>query len=391
MKVNLACHVDVLRAKNHPNIAIQFAEAFASLKIDTELVVPYIFRQDNIKRKDIFSSYGLEYKFKITFLKTLLFRNSPIRLRYFLLLLFHAFRASKLLIKHILHLEREKRIVIATYNDILIPYILISKIFFLRNLKSLVWEHEFHRRKRDHWIYKNCSGIIATNSAIKKDLNREFGIPLYKIILSFNPVSERRLNFKYDKSEIRRKLNQNINAKVVVYTGKVGIGIKEVEYIIEAASLLPDFVFILTGGTPKVIKYYKQILNEKAMKNVVLTGFLPQYNDIKYYQCAADVLVSYYSKYDINVKYNLPAKICEYMSTKNPIVSCDFPALRDLLHMDNALLVEAEDPKALAVGIKKLIEDKKLSYYLANNAFNKVREITFENIARKIIDFVNTL
>ena len=121
-------------------------------------------------------------------------------------------------------------------------------------------------------------------------------------MISSNPVSKRRLDFIFDKKEIRKKIELDANSILIVYTGKLGIGIKEIEYILKAASFLPNFTFVLTNGTPKVVDYYKKILNQRAIKNVILTGYLPKYEEIKNYQCAADVLISYYSRYDLNIR-----------------------------------------------------------------------------------------
>ena len=79
------------------------------------------------------------------------------------------------------------------------------------------------------------------------------------------------------------------------------------------------------------------------------------------------------------------------MSTKNPIVTCNFPAIKDLLNADNALFVESENPWALAEGIKRLIEDKELAERIARNAYNSVQAITYENRAEAIIDFSASL
>lgn len=391
MKIELLSHIDVLRSKNYSNIVIQFADGFAANKCNVEVIVPYIYRRDNIKVRDIFSYYGLKYKFKVRFLKTLLFRNSPKHLYTLFLLFANALRCFLLFIKYLLRLNRSERIIIATANDILIPYIIFIKLLNANKIKIVPWEHEFHKRRRDFWVYQNSHGIITTNSVIKNEIVNQVGFSANKIILSYNPVSTARLSDRYDKTELRKKLGLNSNSPLVVYTGKLGIGIKENEYILASAELLPDYTFILTGGMPKVVRYYQNLLNKKGIKNVILTGFLHKYDDIKYYQYIADVLISYYSKYDINVKYNLPAKICEYMCTKNPIVTCDYPATRDLLNENNALFVEPENPKALAEGIKRLMEDKELASRLAQNAYETVKEITFEKIAKKIIDFVKIL
>jgi glycosyltransferase involved in cell wall biosynthesis len=76
--------------------------------------------------------------------------------------------------------------------------------------------------------------------------------------------------------------------------------------------------------------------------------------------------VMYYpSELSINKYRASPGKLFEYMAAKRPIVTADFPALREALGPDAALFVEKDNPDALAAGIRAVLGDEDLGERLA--------------------------
>ena len=374
------------------NVSVQFADGLASSGCSVEVVVPRVFRKDNIQRDQIFNYYGIEQSFRIRELKTFIYQKSFKHYILIMLMIHHFVFAMKLLFNRIKTKQNEQVIIISTLGYILLPYFIVFKSLIKdRMTKLITWEHEFHERKKEIWIYGKCDGILVTNSEIKKTLTVKYKVPSDKIFVTLNPISEKRLSNILDREKIRRELGIARGQITIVYTGKLSTENREVKYIIEAAALLPEYSFILTGGKPNVIKYFKEYLDNTKIKNVQLTGFLYKFDDLKYYQIAADILVSYYSKHDLDVRYNLPAKIGEYLTTKNPIVTVDHPATRDILNSSNVLFVEPDNPGALAEGIKKLVENKKIGNELALNAFKSALGITYRRTAEKTLDFLSGL
>ena len=126
------------------------------------------------------------------------------------------------------------------------------------------------------------------------------------------------------------------------------------DYLLEAARRLPEHLFVFTGGQPPVIRQLEAELRARGVRNTHFTGLLARPEDVRYYQQAADVLVSCYSIADhATAHHNLPNKITEYMTTGNPIVATDFPAVRDLLTDKNSILIEPESIDALVRGIRQ--------------------------------------
>ena len=79
--------------------------------------------------------------------------------------------------------------------------------------------------------------------------------------------------------------------------------------------------------------------------------------ETRFYQKAADVLVSYYSTDDHPYAYQqLPAKVAEYMASGNAIVAADYPAVHELLNAGNSWLVEAAQRGALTNALKRQLK-----------------------------------
>lgn len=400
MRVFVIGRYDPRRAAVMPIMEMQFAYGFAYNNCETKYFVPYIFghRYKKVykKKEDIFKDYGIPDIFKISFLLTLIYNHAPHFITAIYQILWHTIICLRVCL--IDNVVRKNQLLIFSYDvNALIPYTIVSKLFHLKYFKTLVWVFDLRyiKWKRYTFVYRNASGIVVPNNILIKELNKELKIPRSRFVLSYHPIMEHRLRLKYNKLQLRKELGLNNNKPLVVYTGKIFIGQKEVEYILRSAELLPEYQFVFTGGKPFVIKHYTVFLQKRGIKNVLFTGFLDNYADVRNYQHAADVLVSYYSQYDSkeygDPEHNLPAKICEYMGSRNPIVTCNRNGVSDLLNKDNALFVEADNPKVLAAGIKKLIEDRNITNRLAKNAYETVREITFEKRTKAIIDFVKTL
>jgi glycosyltransferase involved in cell wall biosynthesis len=183
------------------------------------------------------------------------------------------------------------------------------------------------------------------------------------------------------KDDARRGIGYAATEPLVVYTGKLGKGIAELEYILDAAALLPGVNFLFTGGKAETLAYMKGLCSQRKLYNVQFSGFINDVSFVRVYQAAADVLVSYYSAKDHAVEYNLPQKMMEYMFSGNPVVTPDFPASRPFVNDQTACLVAPDNPAALADGIRKLLADPGLSSQLAQRAKESVQEMTFEKKA----------
>jgi len=390
MKIYYFSPFDILRPRTNQISDTHLCEGFAENGCDVELIAPYVYRKDNVKKHRILEYYGVRTAYKIKILKTFFRETTPDSIKLSITCLYGFGVIIRLLLSNVLHLGDV--VVMSRNANLLLMPVFLKKMLRLQNgPKVICWVHEVVPKKSHSWVYRNADGVVGTNSAIVEDLLEKLHLPSNNLAVSMNPIAESQIQHVMAKAAARKVLNLNCSKPLIVYTGKLFIKQKEAEYILEAARQCPNFKFLLTGGKPNVIEYYKNWCAERNIHNVIFTGFLNNYTEVRYYQFAADVLVSYYSAQEHDVRYNLPNKICEYMLTRNPIVTCSFPAVKDTLNAANAIFVEPENPASLVQGIRMAVENKEEATRIAEQAFQDVKEMTFKKRTKLLLDFFQTL
>lgn len=389
MKLFYFTQYDIRWPRTNANADVRMCEGFAQSGCEVELIFPSIFRSQNLRMEELFDSYGIATKFKLRLLKIPIKHNTPERLQVLIKAIASTFVFVCSTVKYFLMLE--KLVFMSRDPNLLIPFILLKKILLLnRGPKIIVWAHEIIISKRTYvWVYANASAVVGTNTTIINDLNQKLGIPFEKLAVSLNPISDRQLRDALTKREARRFLGFESDKPLVVYTGATPE--IETQHILLAASELPTYCFLIVGANSTRAASLKYWCMRRNINNVQFVPFLKNYKEVCQYQYAADVLISYYSKHDHLVKYNLPNKICEYMLTRNPIVTWRLPSIADVLNESNAIFTEPESPVALALGIKHAIENKSESAMIAQKAYNDVRNMTYSRRARILMDFFKTL
>ena len=84
-----------------------------------------------------------------------------------------------------------------------------------------------------------------------------------------------------------------------------------------------------------------------------------------------------------------PLKMFEYMAAEKPILATQLPSVLEVLVDDkNAVLVEPDNPQALAQGIRRIMADREFSVRISAQARRDVRAYTWEERAQKIICFI---
>jgi hypothetical protein len=76
------------------------------------------------------------------------------------------------------------------------------------------------------------------------------------------------------------------------------------------------------------------------------------------------------------------------MTTGNPIVAADFPAVRDLLNRDNALLVRPDDLDALIEGLRYAVGRRDEAASLAARAQRDIAARTTEAVGVDLSRFL---
>lgn len=262
---------------------------------------------------------------------------------------------------------------------------------FGKRVKVIFESHLPPKNGFQRYVLRRVDGIIANSHRLAEKLIREFGVPEAKIIGTHQGVN---LNYvesiRKDKMECRRRTGLPLTQKLAVYTGKVYEGYEEIEYFVEAARWLsPDIEIVIVGGrADHVERLRERYRGEKALHFI---GFVRP-SEVFYYQFAADMLLLYYAPGNPLNDFRSPGKLFDYMASGNPIISADYPVLREILrNAGNSLLVPIANPKALAHTICKLAADEALCRRIATQARADIEEFTWVARASKIAAFIRIL
>jgi glycosyltransferase involved in cell wall biosynthesis len=160
--------------------------------------------------------------------------------------------------------------------------------------------------------------------------------------------------------------------------------------MMELAARHPDITFLLAGGEPPDVAGLQAQLDTRRLDNVLLTGFIPN-ADLPLYQAACDVLMMPYQKHvaassggDI-AAYLSPMKLFEYLACGRAILSSDLPVLREVLNLDNAVLLDPEDIDGWSAALDALQNDGQRRETLGQQARRDATLHTWEARARMIL------
>ncbi len=392
MKIYYFSPYDILRPRTNQVGDMRLCEGFVQNGCDVELIIPFVYRKDNIPKEKIREFYGLEDMFRIRYLKTWFTSDVSGKWMFSVMSLLNCLVFAGIMIRS--WFSKEHVYIISRTPMLLRPFLLIRMAvpFFCRKIRIISWIHELKLSPAYRFVYKHADGVMGTNSSLTNDLIKVTGKPADKTCVTLNPISSAQLRDRPTKEEARKETGLNGCHPLIIYTGKIGtLYNKEIIHILEAAQLLPDYHFLFTGGKAEAINILKEWCEKRNVKNVKFTGYIPDYTKIKYYQSAADILVSYYTSQGHDVRYNFPNKICEYMLTGNVAITPDFPANRDVANRNNVLFAEPENSESLAATIRRAAENPELSKQLAQQALKDMQDMTFRVRCQIIVQFLKTL
>ena len=237
---------------------------------------------------------------------------------------------------------------------------------------------------------KQLSGIVVISNALKLHLI-DSGISENNIVVAQSSADlDTYINNAKSKNELREMLSLPKDKSIVLYSGHLYKD-RGIEGLIESVSYLDeDIKLVIVGGLEQDINRVKGIVSNKGLNSqVILVGKKPA-SSIPHYQMSADVLVMPYStKWELQ-EWSSPMKMFEYMASKTPIVASDFPTVREMLDEGNSVPVKPDDPQQLAEGIKRCLNEKSFSASISEKAFEDVKQFTWKNRAKKILEFIES-
>ncbi len=369
MKLLYVANVRIPTPRAHGYQIMKTSEQLAAQGFEVELLVP---GKKNVLAQNPFVYYGLARNFSVKKMPALDFLGRRGNLFFFWLdyaIFLAAFWCG--------HYSRRADII----------YTRDYFLSFCAPLAKLCLEiHDIPRRsKLFSSAAKRARKIIVITYGLKEELVKR-GVAAEKILVAPDAVDLAEFDIDINQDAARKKLNLPPDKKIVLYTGHF-YAWKGADILAEAAAFLPPEVLVLlVGGTTEGPADFKKRYGQR--KNISILPFQKR-ETLPCYLKAADILVLPNRRGSaISEKYTSPMKMFEYMAAGRPIVASNLPSLREILNEHNAFLVEPDDPRSLAEGVKALLADNSLAQSLVQKSLAEVKQYTWQERARKIAEFI---
>ncbi|MCC6260066.1 MAG: glycosyltransferase [Anaerolineales bacterium] len=250
---------------------------------------------------------------------------------------------------------------------------------------------------KQFWKTTGAKLMTVTTSALKSALERSTSLKFKKeaLLIAPNGVElERYVNLP-SPFEARHQLNLK-QGLTVGFTGHIYPG-RGADLLFELAKQMSNVNFLWVGGSPDLVEYWRNKLNEANATNVTMTGFV-KHELIHLYQAASDLLLMPYSNsisassgQDIAEVIN-PMKMFEYMASGRAIVCADLPAIREVLNAGNCVFVNAGNWELVIgdwkVEIERLLADESLRMKLGEQAKKDVAKFSWLKREEAILNMV---
>lgn len=370
MKLIYIANIRLPTEKAHGIQIMKTCESLALNGAQVTLVVP--FRKNNIY-EDPFKFYNCENIFKIKYLfniDLIRFGKYGVRLNS---LIFSVMTFFYILFNNhdIIYSRDEMPLAVS---------LLISK-------KS-VWEvHDARGNIFMAALLRRLDATVTISNALK-ELYRDKTHGKIPVLLAPDGVDINRFNLQLSKNECREKTGLPLDKKIVLYTGSLKAW-KGVDILASSVGYLNENILIIfIGGSIEEQNLFKK--NHQNERIIMIPQKPP--TEMPYYMGSADVLVlpnSYKEK--VSRAYTSPMKLFEYMATYRPIVASDLSSIKEILNDSNSILVEPDNPKALAYGIEIAINNKELVNSITECAYKNVGKYDWKNRGISIIEFLKTI
>jgi glycosyltransferase involved in cell wall biosynthesis len=246
----------------------------------------------------------------------------------------------------------------------------------------------YRRKVRDieRLLVEQSDRIICCSNYMFDHIQHELGAVNAKIHVIPNGVEVSRFKVSSKPQLVETRVSEA--RKTILYVGRI-VREKGIFTLLDALEELrklgKDVRLVFVGEGPLKEDLAKEVVRRKLNDRVTLAGFVDEQKLVSLYNSSdAFVLPSHYEPFGMVV--------LEAMASRIPVVVSDVGGLSELVEDGiTGVKVPASDPRALAEGIRRVLEDGELSRNLKENAYRAVQEkYGWDLIAEKTLEAYKT-
>jgi len=226
------------------------------------------------------------------------------------------------------------------------------------------------------------SRYLAVSEAAAQLLRRAFRIPAWKVQVVHNGIPLAAFD-RPPNSALRATLSLATQRPIVLTTARLGRE-KGHEYLLKAAALVPEAMFVFVGEGPERASLEAQARELAIGNRIVFLGYREDIPDLLA-SCDLFILPS--------LCEGLPLSILEAMAASKPVIASAVGGNKEVIvHGETGLLVPPADPVALTGAILAILSDPALARRLATAGKARVqREFAAGTMVRHVTQVYDEL
>lgn len=240
-------------------------------------------------------------------------------------------------------------------------------------------------------IFNLATSIITVSKSVSRELLKRTNVYSEKLFIIHNGVEPKDYELDYNKKGKKTSFDLPLNKILIAVPAFLHpakghlVLLKAIKYLKEQ-KVSKDFLVLILGDDPSLNKNYYNILNEYVRNNNIgdSVKFLGRRKDIVDFLYISDIIC-------LSPIYPdpFPRAVLEGMAAGKPVVASNTGGIPEMvIEQETGLLVKPKDPKALAIALKELIENKDKSLLMGNNGKKVVKEKLSSTMHAKKVQIV---
>jgi glycosyltransferase involved in cell wall biosynthesis len=313
-------------------------------------------------------------RFRMLFKKGFLFYSS-INLRLFFYLLFKKFD-----------------LLVANDLDTLLPNFLVSK---LRHVPLVYDSHEYFTgvpeltgrpfvkwvwKKIERFIFPYLKYVMTVSDSLAAQYEKEYGLRP-AVVRNFSKQSASVKGYSRQELEISQQ-----DFLIILQGGGINID-KGGEELVEAISMTEN-VSLIIAGSGDIIHILKQMVQDLNVTERV--RFIPKipWNELIRYTKSADAGMSLEKNTNLNYRFSIPNKLCDYISAGIPVIASNLPEISKIVREnDCGIIIQEVTPLKIIEAIDTLRNDHDLFNRFKKNSVRASETLNWENESKRVVDF----
>ncbi|HSO25714.1 MAG TPA: glycosyltransferase family 4 protein [Methanobacteriaceae archaeon] len=213
-------------------------------------------------------------------------------------------------------------------------------------------------------ILSHAIGVFVVSQAVREKV-LEMGIPDLekKIKITWNGVDTDKFN-PQNTGNLRKELEIESEVPIILFVGNL-VAQKGVKHLLRAKKLMKeDAKVVIVGGGP-LLQDLKGMAEYEGMEDVLFPG--PR-SDVDRLIPDADVMVL------PSISESFGIALLEGMASGKPVVATNVGGIPELVNDDVGIMVEPEDPVALAEALDKMIKNPEMREKMGKMARKRALE-----------------